>query len=141
GWMVESLQQQLRAHPQRGQRLFWLERASDAMLEALYAGCTALLAASQGEGFGLPLIEAAQKGLPLIARDLPVFREVAGEHAHYFDGFAAQDLAGAIRQWLHLHARNAHPHPQGLPWLTWAQSTAQLSRAVLDGQWQSAWQP
>lgn len=42
---------------------------------------TCLIAASFGEGFGLPLIEAAQHGLPIMARDIAVFREVAKEYA------------------------------------------------------------
>ena len=43
-----------------------------------------LVAPSRGEGFGLPLIEAAQHKLPIFARDIPVFREVAGENAFFF---------------------------------------------------------
>jgi glycosyltransferase involved in cell wall biosynthesis len=47
-------------------------------------------------------IEAARHGLPIMARDIPVFREVAGEHAFYF---AAEkpDLAQAIKDWLRLY--------------------------------------
>ncbi|MFZ2159654.1 MAG: glycosyltransferase, partial [Bradyrhizobium sp.] len=74
----------LRSHPERQRRVFWLEGISDDYLEKVYAASTCLIAASFGEGFGLPLIEAAQHGLPIIARDIPVFREVAREHAFYF---------------------------------------------------------
>ena len=86
GWMVETLAARLRSHPMRGSRLFWLEAASDEMLERLYAGASALIAASHGEGFGLPIVEAARHGAGVIARDLAVFREVAGDHALYFSG-------------------------------------------------------
>ena len=61
-----------------------------------------LISPSEGEGFGLPLIEAAQHATPIIARDIPVFREVAGDHAFYFDGLEASALADAIHQWLAL---------------------------------------
>ena len=70
------------------------------MLEQVYDSADALLAASEGEGFGLPLIEAAQHGLPIIARDIPVFREVAGENAYYFSGKDPQTLTEALRNWL-----------------------------------------
>ena len=100
------------------------------MLEWLYAQCSALLAASEAEGFGLPLIESAQKGLPVIARDLPVFREVAGDHATYFIGTDAGALANAIRDWL---ARSAQQRPaaENMQWLSWAQSTQQLVRQIV----------
>lgn len=83
-------------------RLFWPQGVRDETLEQVYRSARALLAASEGEGFGLPLIEAAQHGLPIIARDIPVFREVAGEHAYYFGGEDAQTLADALRVWLSL---------------------------------------
>ena len=90
GWHTESLMGRLRTHSERGRRLIWLARASDEMLLRLYDSAVALIAASEGEGFGLPLVEAAQHGLPIIARDLPVFMEVAGEHAFYFSGMAPE---------------------------------------------------
>lgn len=135
GWLVEDLVQRLRNHPEHGQRLFWLERASDAALRQLYQRASALLAASSGEGFGLPLIEAAQHGLPVIARDLPVFREVAGEHAFYFTASHAAELAGALRNWLALNASGAAPASRGMPWMTWDESTRQLIGKIEQGQW------
>lgn len=54
---------------------------SDDQLAELYATSHALIAASYDEGFGLPLIES---GLPVIARDIEVFREVLGDNALYF---------------------------------------------------------
>jgi glycosyltransferase involved in cell wall biosynthesis len=44
-----------------------------------------LLFPSFVEGFGMPLIEALTLGLPVIASDLPVFREIAGEIPDYLD--------------------------------------------------------
>jgi glycosyltransferase involved in cell wall biosynthesis len=135
GWMVDELAERMHAHPEKGQRLFWLPGVSDEMLLELYRRSAALLAASEGEGFGLPLIEAAQHGIPIIARELPVFREVAGEHARYFSGLEADDLARALESWLALHRDGAAPVSTGMPWLTWSESAAQLLRAVLGGQW------
>ncbi len=135
GWMVDELVARLRGHPELGARLFWLERASDAALQRLYAQCSALLAASSGEGFGLPLIEAAQHGLPVIARDIPVFREVAGEHAFYFNANGAGELAAALRRWLALDAQGSAPASTNMPWMTWEQSTRQLIERIEQQQW------
>jgi glycosyltransferase involved in cell wall biosynthesis len=131
GWLVDALAERLQAHPQRERQLFWFNGVSDEMLLQLYEHSSALLAASEGEGFGLPLIEAAQKSLPIIARGIPVFREVAGEHAFYFEGTQPEDLAAAIEQWLALHAAGTAPASSGMPWLTWQQSAHQLMDAVV----------
>jgi glycosyltransferase involved in cell wall biosynthesis len=131
GWGVDSLIDRLRSHPEMHKRLFWLEGISDEFLEIVYAASTSLIAASYGEGFGLPLIEAAQHKLPVIARDIPVFREVAGEHAYYFDAASPDDLAQAIKAWLALLETGRHPRSDNMQWLTWKESAAQLLRAVL----------
>ncbi|WP_115760418.1 glycosyltransferase, partial [Escherichia coli] len=89
-------------HAERNRRLFWLDGVSDEYLEKIYAASDCLIAASEGEGFGLPLIEAAQHKLPIIARDIPVFREVAGNHALYFSGATPDTLANAVKEWLTL---------------------------------------
>jgi glycosyltransferase involved in cell wall biosynthesis len=135
GWMVDELAERLANHPEKEKRLYWLAGISDEMLLKLYAGSAALLAASEGEGFGLPLIEAAQHDIPIIARNLAVFREVAGEHAFYFDGLAPADLAGALRDWLALHREGRAPQSTGMPWLTWDQSAQQVLDAVVRGRW------
>lgn len=126
GWMVDKLADKLRRHPESNQHLFWLEGISDEYLEKIYAASRCLIAASEGEGFGLPIIEAAQHKLPIIARDIPVFREVAGEHAFYFRGLEASDLADAIGEWLSLNGKGQAPQSAGLPWLTWRESAQQL---------------
>ncbi|PWF49012.1 glycosyltransferase [Massilia glaciei] len=135
GWMVEQLAARIGSHPERDARLFWLPGVSDQMLLKLYAGAAALLAASEGEGFGLPLIEAAQHNIPIVARDLPVFREVAGEHAFYFEGKDAGALADAVTDWLALAREGRAPSPAGVKWLTWRASARQLLDAVVGQQW------
>ncbi|MNO54356.1 D-inositol-3-phosphate glycosyltransferase [compost metagenome] len=134
GWMVDTLAARFRQHPELGNRLHWLEGISDEYLLKVYANSSCLLAPSLGEGFGLPLIEAAQHKLPILARDLPVFREVAGEHAFYFSGHSAKDLSDAIVAWLGLQRLGSHPKSVDMPWLTWQQATAQLTSALLADQ-------
>lgn len=130
GWLVDELAQRLRNHGQSGKRLFWLESISDEYLERLYESSSCLIAASEGEGFGLPLIEAARHGIPIIARDLPVFKEVAGQNAQYFHGVSAKALADAIQAWSELFKENTHPTSGAMPWLTWRQATQDLLKWV-----------
>jgi len=131
GWMVENLIEQIQNHSELGERLFWLNGISDEYLEKVYAVSTCLVAASEGEGFGLPLIEAAQHKIPIIARDIPVFREVAMDYAYYFQG-GADDIAIAVTQWMTLFRENLAPSSESMPWLTWSESTKQLLNEVLD---------
>ncbi|WP_334189271.1 glycosyltransferase, partial [Noviherbaspirillum sp.] len=134
-WLMEEFVSRLRSHPELGKRLFWFESADDRVLQELYASSTALLLASEGEGFGLPLVEAAQHRLPIITRDLPVFREVAGEHAFYFNGASGKALADAIWNWLALYAEGRAPASDGIRWIGWDESTRQLLASVEQQQW------
>jgi glycosyltransferase involved in cell wall biosynthesis len=130
GWLTDDLCDRIRKHREYGKRLFWLEGISDEYLEKVYAASTCLIAASEGEGFGLPLIEAAQKKIPIIARDIPVFREVAGKHAFYFSATTGDELADSIKEWLTLYNEDRHPKSDDMPWLTWKESTKQLLKAI-----------
>jgi glycosyltransferase involved in cell wall biosynthesis len=124
----------IKEHPELDKHLFWLEDAGDERLEQLYSASSCLIAASYGEGFGLPLIEAAQHHLPILARDIPVFREVAGSHACFFDGESADSLAEAIRDWLRLFGEQAHPTSDTMPWLTWRESARQVMEFLIKDQ-------
>jgi glycosyltransferase involved in cell wall biosynthesis len=134
GWMMEKFVDRLRSHPEQGHRLFWLEGISDEYLEKVYAASTCLIAASFGEGFGLPLIEAAQHKMPIIARDIPVFREVAGDYAFYFNSEKAEGLAQTIQEWLELYKKDNHPRSDAMPWLTWKESADQLLKLIIPNQ-------
>ncbi len=131
GWLVDELSRKLITHPELSKHLYWVQDASDAGLQKLYAQSTCLIAASYGEGFGLPLIEAAQKGIPVIVRDIPIFHEVAADSAYYFKGESAQDLARDIEAWLKLYEQNQHPSSSNIQWLTWSQSAAELWSQIL----------
>ena len=126
GWMVDETLARFRSHDRLGEDLFWFDAASDECLEDLYQCASCLIAASEGEGFGLPLIEAARHGVPMMARDIPVFREVAGEAAYYFGGPASAGLAESVLQWLALNEQGRAPLPHHMKWNTWAESAAQL---------------
>ena len=81
------------------------------------------MAASEAEGFGLPLVEAALFNLPVIARDLPVFKEIADGHASFFD---ADSLTVTILQWLKQYKVEEHPKNDNMRTWTWDQSAQEL---------------
>ncbi len=130
GWLVDRLARKLRRHSELNKRLFWLKGISDEYLNKVYAASACLIAASEGEGFGLPLVEAAQHKLPIIARDLRVFLEVAGEHAYYFRGLQPEILADTVSSWLVLRQRGIMPKSEGMPCLNWRESALQLQKKL-----------
>lgn len=130
GWHVEDLIARIRLHPKLGSHLFWLEGISDEYLDKVYAACTALIAASEGEGFGLPLIEAARHNLFVIARDIPVFREVGGQGVYYFQAESSIQLATSIKSWTKLMPED-RPDPNNIQRLFWKDSARQALEFLL----------
>lgn len=62
-----------------------ISHCDDETLADHLSGARALLFPSFAEGYGLPLVEALKLGVPVIASDLPVFREIAGDIPDYLD--------------------------------------------------------
>ncbi|GAB7191084.1 glycosyltransferase family 1 protein [Kineococcus sp. NUM-3379] len=79
-------------------RVVHLQGISDGELMALYAGAHAFVYPSAVEGFGLPLLEAMAAGVPVVASDIPVFREVGGDAALFVPPGDPVALAGAVRR-------------------------------------------
>lgn len=76
---------------------FW-RGISDDDYAAVLARATASVTASKSEGFGLPIIEALTQGVPVICTDMPIFREVGGDAALYFNPNSPEDFAARVRQ-------------------------------------------
>ncbi len=114
--------------------LYWLDFVSDPMLKTLYQNAAGTLMASHGEGFGLPLVEAAHYGSPLIVRNLPVFREVCGASAWYFESTDGKGLARELQTWLTSYHEATLPDSSWIPAIGWKQSAAQLMAGVIGQQ-------
>ncbi len=81
----------------------------DEDLAAIYSGAHALLISAEGEGFGLPAVEALSCGTPVVASDGRALREALGERAT----FAAAGDMDALLAAAHRVSRPAPPPP---PW-------------------------
>lgn len=73
---------------------------ADSELQALAETCHALLSTSKAEGLGLPLLEVQHGGLPVIAPEGPVFREVLGGSGLLIQPGEAAESARAIAGWV-----------------------------------------
>ncbi len=75
-------------------------RCSDQELATWLAHAQALLFPSFAEGYGMPLVEALSVGLPVLASDLPAFREVAQDIPEYLDPLDGPAWAQAIMDYM-----------------------------------------
>ena len=73
--------------------LHWV---SDEQLDELMNSCTAIIETTQAAGFGMPALEAMSLSTPVIISDIPVFREIAGAAAEYFEVGNPSDLANKV---------------------------------------------
>ena len=106
-----------------------------ADLRRLVAGAALLAYPSVYEGFGLPPLEAFAAGVPVVASDLPVVREVTGELAALAPVGDAAALAAAVRATL---ADPGDPvarrdRARGFTWAACAARTAEAYRLALAG--------
>jgi glycosyltransferase involved in cell wall biosynthesis len=110
GWMVEEQLAPLRRYQeqrkqQRGksrkgarEKIRRLGYVSRSQLAALLSQARALLFPSIYEGFGLPIAEAMQLGVPVLTGSLGSLPEIAGDAALITDPFDTAAIARGIRQ-------------------------------------------
>lgn len=96
GWEAQAPIAMLDRLPELKPHVRELGRCNDAELAGWIRGARALLMPTFAEGFGLPVIEALQLGSPVIASDLPVFREIAGDIPLYLDPIDGPGWEAAI---------------------------------------------
>jgi len=87
---------------------------SEADLPYITAAAAAFIMPSRYEGFGIPILEAMACGVPAAVSELPVFREVAGDAALYFDQNDKQAMAAAIERIVGDEALRAALRAKGL---------------------------
>ena len=135
GWGSDALREALLCRRSEGE-VVWLDHVDDDCLRDLYAGAGTFVFPSLAEGFGLPLLDALGAGLPVIASDLEVMREVGGGLACYVPAGNADAWTAALEA-----AATAAPDPaasasrvawaRGFAWSRCAASTVEVYRELL----------
>jgi glycosyltransferase involved in cell wall biosynthesis len=78
-----------------GSRVHWLGWVEDGVVEALYRHATCVVFPSLTEGFGLPVLEAMARGVPVACSDRTALPEVGGDTVLYFDPTSVESIASA----------------------------------------------
>jgi alpha-1,2-rhamnosyltransferase len=132
-WSSSKLLRRIKSHSEYNKRLFLIQDASDRDLNSLYKSCTSLIMPSRAEGFGLPIVEAKAKGVPVICSDIPVFREVGGAWPIYFDLNKPKALQCSIFDIL--NSKNSqillNSEKSSQKHFSWKDSTLMLIRTVI----------
>ncbi len=79
-------------------RVEFLGYLADRELAKVYSATTALVQPSFSEGFGLTGVEAMATGTPVLASDIPIFKEIYQDAAIYFDPFSTSSFVKAVRK-------------------------------------------
>lgn len=95
GWMYDAIVTAL-AQPDLKGRIVWLKDATDSELAFAYRNTALLIHASIVEGFGLPLVEAATYGAPVLSNQSAIAQEVLGCFGLYFEN-SADSLFAALK--------------------------------------------
>ncbi|MEJ7826489.1 MAG: glycosyltransferase family 1 protein [Solirubrobacteraceae bacterium] len=124
-------EQELREHASAlglGHAVAFLDYVDAADLEGLYAAASCFAIASINEGFGIPILEAQRRGLPVACSNASALPEAAGPAARYFDPYDEADIARAIGDILTDPALAARLVAEGLEHqatFTWERAAAQ----------------
>lgn len=131
GWLCDELISRIRRHPLRDRQLYWFDDVDDQDLALTYDRLTSLIFSSRVEGFGLPLVEALSRRIPVIASDIPVFREIAGGAAALFEADSAEALANAISELGTGRKEDSSIDAKAFSWPTWEESVATMLQKVV----------
>jgi glycosyltransferase involved in cell wall biosynthesis len=115
-----------------GARVRFVDWLSEEHLSDLYATSTAFVLPTLAEGFGIPVVEAMARGIPVACSDIPVLREVGANAVAYFDPRDQADVTTLLRRLLAdegLRRRLAGLGPEQAARFTWQSS----ARAALAG--------
>lgn len=91
GWQSGHIHRQIAIGVERG-RVQYAGYVPESQMEALYANSTAVVYPSYYEGFGLPILEAMSRGVPVICSRATSHPEVGGDAVDYFDPWSSAEL-------------------------------------------------
>ncbi len=98
GWDSEILIENITNHKEFGKKLIWENNCSDDKLELIYSKSDLVVVPSFGEGFGFSIEEALARKIPVLARNLDVFKERSNPNLSFYEGGPEQLADNIIKK-------------------------------------------
>ncbi len=130
GWKVEELVERIQNHSEYETKLFHFGNINDDELAYCYQQAKMLVFPSIVEGFGLPIVESLNFGLPVLASDTAIHREVGADNIGYFDLDDANDLANKINQIEQEGMPEQYLVDKDYKWMSWLESSEMLLQKI-----------
>ena len=100
GWKTSDIKDAL--ENDHSQTLIVVQDPTDEDLRTALQKCHALVMPSVYEGFGLPILEAMSMNCMILCSNIPIFREIVGSNAIFFDPLSSESIAEALHQSLNV---------------------------------------
>lgn len=135
GWNMEDFAVALKNHPDYGKGIFHFSGLDDKAVSYLYQHTEFLAFCSYTEGYGLPIVEALQRGIPVLAADIPVLREVGGDYCAWFEQDDAEDLSRVVKEFQADGTRYGKMklHIKDFKVVTWGECAEEMRKVILKG--------
>lgn len=132
GWNVEELSQRIKDSKFYNKQLFHFTGLDDAAIEYLYQKALMLAFPTYNEGFGLPMVEALERGTPVIASDIPILREVGKDYCEYFGLNNLDEFCEKVVMYLEDKDsyQNLKEKIAGYTSFTWEETTERIIKAL-----------
>lgn len=134
GWKNEDFLKKLKSHKMYEKNIFHIDNASNADIDYLYNNAFLVAFPTHMEGFGLPLVEALEHGVPVIASDIEVLREIGEDYCYYFRENDVDDfvkIVSRIEKQKEMYQHKREKLKSYKP-ITWEQSAEMMFNAIIE---------
>lgn len=122
GWMAEDVIKKFINNIHFKEHFFYFSQVTDKELVNHYKKTDVLIIPSYNEGFGLPIIEANKHKKHILARNIPVFREILGEDGDFFPDTNESEILLFLIKWIKKF-RSGKLKKNNAVSITWEKST------------------
>ncbi len=129
GWMAKNTFNKFINSIHFKEHFFYFSQISDQELTDLYKKTDVLIIPSYNEGFGLPIIEAKKYNKHILARNIPVFREIIGEDGNFFPDSNEDEILLYLIKWIK-NLRNGKINKNNIKSTTWKDTTNKLVELI-----------
>ena len=134
GWKYDKIISTLENSKLNGSVIKYYSNVSDKKLKEFYEYATIILCASYDEGCGLPILEGLVNNKIVIARNIPVFKEIGKTSIYYFPNSDYIKISKFLDKWIYLFKikKNKKIKKHKFKLISWRESFEQVKKIIYD---------